>query len=54
MFNFIDIYIFIPVSSFVGRGPCALFFPGAKNAIKTALGKFIADCVGWLNIWSLM
>jgi len=28
MFNFIDIYSFIPVSGCVGMGPSALFFPG--------------------------
>jgi hypothetical protein len=37
MFNFIDIYIFIPVSDCVGRVPGALFCLGAYNAVKTAL-----------------
>jgi len=37
MLNFIDIYIFIPVSGCVGSGPSALLFPGAYNAIKMAL-----------------
>jgi hypothetical protein len=31
------IYIFIPVSSCVGRGPGALLIPGSYNAVKTAL-----------------
>jgi hypothetical protein len=33
----LTIYIFIPVSGFVGMGPNALLFPGAYNAVKTAL-----------------
>jgi hypothetical protein len=37
MLNFIDIYIFIPVSGCVGRGPSALLCPGAYNAVKSAL-----------------
>ena len=28
MFNFIDIYIFIPMGGFVGMGPCALLCQG--------------------------
>ena len=39
MFNFIDHYIFIPVSGSVDRGPRALLFPGVYNAVKTALSK---------------
>jgi len=39
MFNFIDIYSFIPVRDCVGMGPSALLFPGAYNAVKTALIK---------------
>ena len=39
MFNFIDIYIFIPVSGCVGRGPRALLCPGTYNAVKTALPR---------------
>jgi len=31
------IYIFIPVSGCVGRGPSALLFPGAYDTVKTAL-----------------
>jgi len=37
MFNFIDIYSFIPVSGCVSRTPSALLFPGAYNAVKTPL-----------------
>ena len=37
MFNFIDIYSFIPVSGFVGMSRSALIFPGAYNAAKMAL-----------------
>ena len=37
MFNFIDIYSFIPVSVSVGRGPSTLLWPGTYNAVKTAL-----------------
>jgi len=36
MFNFIDIYSFIPVSGCAGRSPRALLCPGAYN-VKTAL-----------------
>jgi len=35
MFNFIDIYSFIPVSGCVGIGPSALLGPGVYNAVKT-------------------
>ena len=38
MFNFIDIYSFIPVSGCVGIGPSALLCPGAYNVIKTTRG----------------
>jgi hypothetical protein len=37
MFNFIDIYSFIPVSGCVGMGAGALLCPGANNAVKTTL-----------------
>ena len=37
MFNFIYIYSFIPMSGCVGIGPSALLFPGARDAVKTAL-----------------
>ena len=37
MFNFIDIYSFIPVSGCVSSGPIALLCPGGYNAVKTAL-----------------
>ena len=37
MFNFIDIYSFIPVSGCVGMGPSVLFCPGVYIAVKTAL-----------------
>jgi hypothetical protein len=37
MFNFIDMYSFIPVSGGVGMGTSALLCPGAYNVIKTAL-----------------
>ena len=37
MFNFIDIYSFIPVSSCVDMGPRVLFCPGAYNIVKMAL-----------------
>ena len=37
MFNFIYIYSFIPMSGCVGMGPSALLFPGARDAVKTAL-----------------
>ena len=39
MFNFIDIYIFIPVIGCVGRGPLELLCPGAYNAVKTTLPR---------------
>ena len=38
MFNFINIYIFIPVSGCVDRVPSALRCSVAYNAVKTALG----------------
>jgi len=37
MFNFIDIYCFIPVSGCVGMSPSALHCSGVYNAVKTAL-----------------
>jgi hypothetical protein len=37
MFNFIEMYSFIPVSGGVGMGTSALLCPGAYNVIKTAL-----------------
>jgi len=37
MLIFIDINSFIPVSVCVGRGPSALLWPGAYNAVKMAL-----------------
>ena len=35
----LTIYICIPVSGCVGRGPSALLCPGAYNAVKTALAR---------------
>jgi len=38
MFNSMDnIYISIPVSGCVGRGPSVLLCPGGYNTVKTAL-----------------
>jgi hypothetical protein len=37
MFNFIDIYSFIPVSGCVGMCTGALLFPGDYDAVKSAL-----------------
>jgi len=37
MFNFIDIYSFIPESGCVGMGTSVLLYPWAFNAVKTAL-----------------
>ena len=37
MFNFIYIYSFNPMSGFVGMGRSALLFPGARDALNTAL-----------------
>ena len=37
MFNFIDIYSFIPVSGCVGMGPSALFCPGVYITVTMAL-----------------
>jgi len=34
LFNFIDIYSFIPVSGYVVMGPTALLCWGAYNAVK--------------------
>jgi hypothetical protein len=41
MFNFIDIYRFIPASACVGMGHSALLCPGAYNAAKMALYHYI-------------
>ena len=41
MFNCIYIYSFIPMSGCVGMGPSALPFPGALDAVKTALLPFL-------------
>jgi hypothetical protein len=41
MFNFIDIYSFIPVSACVGMGPSALLCLGACIAAKMALYHYI-------------
>jgi len=43
MFNFIDIYSFIPVKDCVGRDPCALLYPVAYNAVKTALHAYFVQ-----------
>ena len=37
MFNFIDIYSFIPVGGCVGKGPHCTTLTGAYNAVKTGL-----------------
>jgi hypothetical protein len=37
MFNFIDIYIFIPVSGCIGRDPCGLLCPGPIMMLKHML-----------------
>jgi hypothetical protein len=37
MLNFIDMYSFIPVSSCVDVGPCALLYQGFRYAVRTAL-----------------
>jgi len=34
MFNFIDIYIFIPMSGWVGRDPSALLCPGPVMLLR--------------------
>ena len=47
MLNFIDIYMFIPVSGCVGSGPSALIYTGAYNAVKTALITCISISVIW-------
>jgi hypothetical protein len=41
MFNFIDIYSFIPASACVGMGPSALLCLGACIAAKMALYHYI-------------
>ena len=52
MFNFIDIYSFIPASDCVGMGPSTLLCPGAYNAVKTTLGHLsdLIYCVIFSNI----
>ena len=37
MFILLDLYTFIRASCCVGRGPSELLWPGAFNAVKTAL-----------------
>jgi hypothetical protein len=37
MFNFFDIYSFIPASGCVGMGPSVQLCLGASNPVKTAL-----------------
>ena len=37
MLNCIYIYSFIPMSGCVSMGPSALLFPGARDAVNTAL-----------------
>jgi hypothetical protein len=39
MFNFIDMYSFIPVSGCVDMAPSVLLWSGAYNAVKTALTR---------------
>ena len=39
MFNLFDNESFIPVCGGLGMSPSVLFFPGAYNAVKTALNK---------------
>ena len=43
MFNFIEIYSFIPASGWVEMGHCALLFPGVYNAVKTAMLTLLAQ-----------
>lgn len=40
MFNLFDNESFIPVCGGLGMSPSVLFFPGAYNAVKTALNKW--------------
>ena len=40
MFNFINIYSFIPVSGCVDMGPSAMLCQGAYNAVKIALNIY--------------
>jgi len=49
MFNFIDIYICIPVSGCVGRDHSALLCPGAYNAVPMAQ---TSDNISNKNMWS--
>jgi len=37
MFNCIYIYSFIPMNGWVGMGPSALLFSGARDDVKTVL-----------------
>ena len=48
MFDFIDIYSFIPVSGCVGRGPSALLCQGAYDAVETALH---GSCINTINVF---
>ena len=45
MFNFIEIYSFIPVSGCVGLGTSALCCPGAYSTVKTVLYVVISPSV---------
>ena len=45
------IYISIPVSGCVGRGPCALLFPSDNNAVKMALTTISACSIGYHIIY---
>jgi hypothetical protein len=47
MFNFIDIYSFIPVSSCLGRDHSVLLWLRAYNAVKTTLGETNTSNFGW-------
>jgi len=49
IFNFIDIYICIPVSGCVGRDHSALLCPGAYNAVPMAQ---TSDNISNKNMWS--
>jgi hypothetical protein len=43
MFNFTNIYCFIPVSGCGGMGFSALLCPGAYNSVKTTLAPVIDE-----------
>jgi hypothetical protein len=45
MFNFTNIYCFIPVSGCGGMGFSALLCPGAYNSVKTTLAPVIDETV---------